>query len=202
MATPPKGVDPRVKRTRQLLQNAFTELMQEKGFSAVSIQDITERAMVNRGTFYAHFADKYALLDSLIREQFQQVLASKLPPTSRWEKRTLRILIQTVLEYFKEFHSHCQPVDTINPVFERSVQEELVEMLLAWLKEVPVAERCWRVPIETIALVVSWAIFGAAVKWSHEERAISAEQMANDVLVVIMEGVMDPRIECGGLQKP
>jgi AcrR family transcriptional regulator len=189
MATPPKGIDPRVRRTRQLLQNAFTELMQEKGFSAISIQDITERAMVNRGTFYAHFADKYALLDSLIREQFQQVLASKLPPTSRWEKRTLCILIQTVLEYFKEFHSHCQPVDTINPVFERSVQEELVGILLTWLKQVPIAGRRWRVPIETIALVVSWAIFGAAVKWSHGEQTMSAEQMANDVLIVIMEGV-------------
>jgi AcrR family transcriptional regulator len=189
MATPPKGIDPRVKRTRQLLQNAFTELMQEKGFSAISIQDITERAMVNRGTFYAHFADKYALLDSLIREQFQQVLASKLPPTSRWEKRTLCILIQTVLEYFREFHSHCQPVDTLNPVFERSVQEELGGVLSTWLKQVPAAGRPWRVPVETIALVVSWAIFGVAVKWSHGEQTMSAEQMANDVLIVIMEGV-------------
>jgi AcrR family transcriptional regulator len=190
MATPPKGTtDPRVKRTRQLLQQAFLELMEEKGFSAISIQDITGRAMVNRGTFYAHFSDKYALLDTLMREQFQRVLASKLPPTSRWETRTLRTLIQTVLEYFREFHSHCQPVDEINPLFERSVQEELVGLLLTWLKQVPATRRRWRVPVETIALVVSWAIFGAAVKWSREEQTMSAEQMANDVLIVIMEGV-------------
>src|SRR5215469_13399815 len=128
MATPPKGSDPRVRRTRQLLQNAFMELMQEKGFSAVSIQDITERATVNRGTFYAHFADKYALLDSLMREQFQQVLASKLPPSSRWETSTLRMLIEAALGYFREFHRHCPPNNTIEPLFERSIQGELVRV--------------------------------------------------------------------------
>lgn len=188
MATPPKGNDLRVRRTRHLLQNAFMELMQEKGFSAISIQDITERATVNRGTFYAHFADKYALLDAIIREQFQQMVARKLSPTSCWETRTLRVLIQTVLEYFREFHSHCQPVDTINPLFERSVQEELVAVLLTWLKQGDAAEKRWRVPVETVALVVSWAIFGAAVKWSQGTQAIPAEQIANDVMMVITEG--------------
>ena len=189
MATPPKGNDPRVRRTRQLLQNAFLELMQEKGFSAISIHDITERATVNRSTFYAHFADKYALMDSLIREQFQQVLASKLPPTSSWETQTLRVLIQTVLEYFREFHRHCQPVDTLDPLFERSVQEELVAVLLTWLKQGSIAEKRWRVPVETVALVVSWAIFGAAVKWSQGAQTTLAEQMASDVLRVITEGI-------------
>ncbi len=73
MVTAVKGVDPRVKRTRKLLQQAFLELFQEKGFAAISIQDITERATVNRATFYAHFQDKYALLDSIIREQCQLI---------------------------------------------------------------------------------------------------------------------------------
>jgi AcrR family transcriptional regulator len=189
MATPPRGNDPRVQRTRKLLQNAFIELMQEKGFSAVSIQDIAERATVNRSTFYTHFVDKYALLDSLLREQFQQALASKLPSTSRWDTRTLCVLIQTVLEYFREFHSHCQPTDTIDPLFERSVQEELVGVLLTWLKQFPAAEQRWRVPVETVALVMSWAIFGAAVKWSQGPETVSAEKMASDVLLVITEGV-------------
>ena len=58
--TTTERVDPRVKRTRKLLQQAFLELFQEKGFASISIQDITERATVNRATFYAHFPDKYA----------------------------------------------------------------------------------------------------------------------------------------------
>ena len=58
-----KSVDPRVKRTRQLLQRAFLELFEEKGIESIGIQEITDRATVNRATFYAHFPDKYALLD-------------------------------------------------------------------------------------------------------------------------------------------
>jgi AcrR family transcriptional regulator len=189
MATPPRGNDPRVRRTRQLLQNAFMELMEEKGFAAISIQDITERATVNRGTFYAHFADKYALLDALMREQFQQVLTSKLPSASRWETRTLRVLIEAALTYFRDFYRHCPPSNTIEPLFERSIQGELFGLLLTWLEQIPPAEKRWRVPPETIAQVVSWAIFGAAIKWSQGDPAISAEQMADNVLIVIAEGV-------------
>ena len=46
-------VDPRVKRTRQLLQNALMELVQEKSQGSITVQDIAARAEVNRATFYA-----------------------------------------------------------------------------------------------------------------------------------------------------
>lgn len=195
MATPPKGNDLRVRRTRQVLQQAFLELLQERGFSSISVQDITERAMVNRGTFYAHFADKYALMDAMMREQFQQEVASKLPPPSRWETQTLHALIETVLDYFRSFHSHCQPAEDLDPIFERSVQEELATLLLNWLRQESMAEKRWRVPVETVALAVSWAIFGAAVKWSRGTEKKSAGQMAGDLLLVITEGIAHLTVE-------
>ena len=48
MATPPKGMDRRVQRTHQLLRQAAIETMKEKGFLALTIQDIADRANVNR----------------------------------------------------------------------------------------------------------------------------------------------------------
>src|SRR5690348_9052717 len=84
MATPPKNVDRRVQRTRQLLRQAFVEVAQEKGLTAVSVQDITERANIHRGTFYTHYEDKYALVYSLIREEIQYILSGKLPPVPQW----------------------------------------------------------------------------------------------------------------------
>jgi len=84
MSISEKSVDPRVKRTRQLLQKAFMELFLERGIASISIQDIAERATVNRATFYAHFPDKYALLDSFIREQFHGVVAEYLPSAPTW----------------------------------------------------------------------------------------------------------------------
>jgi hypothetical protein len=44
------------------------------------------------------------------------------------------------------------------------------------------------VPLETIANIVSWTIFGAALQWSQEETTMSKEQMTNAILQVITEG--------------
>lgn len=63
--------DRRVKRSQQALLDALVELMIEKGFEATTIADIAERANVGRSTFYAHFADKEALL----RESLQGLRA-------------------------------------------------------------------------------------------------------------------------------
>ncbi len=72
-------LDPRVKRTRNLILEAFNALLAEKGFESISVQDVTDRAQINRATFYAHFPDKYALLDYTITQWFRREI----------EKRTL-----------------------------------------------------------------------------------------------------------------
>lgn len=60
--------DLRVRRTRKTLQEALIALTIEKGFAAVTVRDITERAMVNRSTFYRHYLDKYELLDQYMAD--------------------------------------------------------------------------------------------------------------------------------------
>jgi AcrR family transcriptional regulator len=62
MAT--KTKDRRVERTRKLLRDALMGLILEKGYEAVTVQDIIDRANVGRATFYAHFTDKQQLLVS------------------------------------------------------------------------------------------------------------------------------------------
>src|SRR5437763_7375065 len=112
MEVPEKSEDPRVKRTRKLLQQAFMELMAEKDMASISIGEITDRATVNRATFYAHFPDKYALLDSIVREQFQQRLAQHLPPAPIWSLGSLRALVKTTFGFLGEFHHKCQHGDS------------------------------------------------------------------------------------------
>jgi AcrR family transcriptional regulator len=53
----PNVDDRRVQRTRRLLHEAFISLILERGYSAVTIRDVVERAGVGRSTFYTHFAD-------------------------------------------------------------------------------------------------------------------------------------------------
>ncbi len=58
----PKSVDRRVRKTRRALSRALIELVLEKGYEDVSVQDILDRADVGRSTFYAHFESKEMLL--------------------------------------------------------------------------------------------------------------------------------------------
>lgn len=58
----PSTVDRRVQRSQRALLDALTQLLVERGFEQTTIADIAERANVGRSTFYAHFADKEALL--------------------------------------------------------------------------------------------------------------------------------------------
>jgi AcrR family transcriptional regulator len=184
-------VDPRVKRTRKLLQQAFLELFRQKAFTSMSIQDITERATVNRATFYAHFPDKYALLDSVVREQFQQVLAQHYSVASLWNMQSLRALVRATFSFLGEFHPECQPGNRqFDLLIERAIQHELAEVLLTLLKQARVAGMRPGVRLELVASAISWAIFGPAVQWGRYERTPSAEEMTNQVMLVITEGLI------------
>src|SRR5580698_3859331 len=66
--------DPRIRRTRQLLQGALHTLMQTKGFDEISVQDITDAATVNRATFYDHYTDKFSLLEATVAGGFHMLL--------------------------------------------------------------------------------------------------------------------------------
>lgn len=183
-------MDRRVRRSVQLLKKSFSELMAEKGFVAISVQDITERADVNRSTFYAHFPDKFALLEAIICEHFQCQLAAKLPAEASWRKSHLRILIQATLTFFGYVHGQCHPSEKVEPLFRRAVQKELAIVLLDWLKRTSAADVMWSVPKETIAALLSWAIFGAAMEWYQGELAFSLEQMTTQILTVVSDGVV------------
>src|SRR5260370_114076 len=85
--------DPRVKRTRKLLQDALLELLAEKSFDAITVQDIAERSTINRATFYAHFVDKYELFASYNREWFRQALFNRLPEVAPFSRANLEVII-------------------------------------------------------------------------------------------------------------
>jgi len=189
MVTHVKRMDPRVKRTHQLLQQALLELMQAQRFASITVHDIAERARLNRATFYAHFEDKYHLLDALIREQFQQEVASTLSPGSSWEEGSLRALIGVVFDFLRTGRQWKPTQTELDALFEQIVREELEEVLVSWLKQGPAKGVGQRVSPATMASVMSWAIIGAAAQWSRGARTSSREQMVNQVLIVLTEGV-------------
>src|SRR5260370_41682574 len=82
--------DRRVGRTRKLLDDALHDLIVEKGYEAVTVQDIIDRANVGRSTFYAHYTDKqqllfshFADLEAHLAEQQRLVRAKSADPVER-----------------------------------------------------------------------------------------------------------------------
>lgn len=71
-------MDLRTRKTYLALHNAFTELIEEKRFDELTVNELCDRAMIRRTTFYKHFADKYEYFTFYIREMvstFQDQLA-------------------------------------------------------------------------------------------------------------------------------
>lgn len=61
-------VDRRILKSQEAIKKAVIELMSKKNFDEITIQNISDKANVSRGTIYLHYLDKYDLLDKLIEE--------------------------------------------------------------------------------------------------------------------------------------
>ena len=184
-----KRVDPRVKRTRELIVRAFNELVAEKGHTGLTVQEIADRATINRATFYAHFNDQYELFDHVISEAFRDELRRRLPDSSGLSKENLKALILAACDYLAGLNTACSRTDQqFKPLIEARVQSELCKLLLGWIEASPATDsRSANAGI--MASVVSWAIFGAGLQWSRGGEVHSAEEFADQSLSVIVGGL-------------
>jgi AcrR family transcriptional regulator len=180
---PEEKLDPRVKRTRQLLEQSFLDVVSEKGFQSVSVHDITEKAGVNRATFYAHFPDKYALLDYSVRQGFRQEIEKRMLNVCTFTTDNLRALIVAVCEYIAMASAHCNPPSPqFEQVMETQVKLQIQELIQKWFEKLSLD-----VDPKLASTATSWAIYGLAVQWSHDKskRRPSAEKFTDDVLPLI-----------------
>ena len=99
--------DRRVRRTRTRLQQAMLELLQEKDARSITVRELTQRADVNRGTFYAHYKDVFDLLDQMEAELFERLssLLSSYAPEDL--QKGLTPLLTDVFRCFCPWTSSC-----------------------------------------------------------------------------------------------
>jgi AcrR family transcriptional regulator len=175
----PSKVDPRIRRTRQMLFQAFQGLLAEKAFDLISVQDISERSTLNRATFYDHFTDKFALLEAMIGERFSTLIEARMAGSEGTCEASLRQLILAACDFLAEVSSGCQKHQRqFEPFVESQVKAILYKFLLEGIK------RHKDKNSELKATMVSWAIAGAALQWSRKKKT-SADQLADAVLPTI-----------------
>jgi AcrR family transcriptional regulator len=178
-------LDPRVVRTRNLLGKAFIEALAEKGFQAVSVQDITERAGVNRTTFYLHFPDKYAMVDFITSQSFRQEIEKRMLNACHYSLENLQALIVTVCEFVTQAISNCAHSEPqFEGLVETQVKKQVQGLLQHWIEQEGARPATSADP-SIAATAASWAIYGLALQWSRDKKHPPVEQYAQQVLPLI-----------------
>jgi AcrR family transcriptional regulator len=157
-----RAPDRRVQRTHRLLHHAVLELIRERGWDAITVQDVCERADVGRSTFYVHFADKEELLISgfgELRKELQAAARAEptrplaftralLEHTHRYEpvyrallgRRTAQVVygawIDIVTELLDEDLAKVMPAGALRDAAVRYLAGAMWE-LLSWWSEQP-----------------------------------------------------------------
>src|ERR1700722_19407630 len=120
--TSSESVDPRIRRTRLLLQKALGKLLETKEFEKISVQDIAEGATLNRATFYDHYADKFALLECMVGSRFHDLLAQRRIVFNGGCSAALTGIVLGVCDYLAATpRLDCEPQRQMEPHLESSV---------------------------------------------------------------------------------
>lgn len=190
MLSTTQRIDPRITRTRKLLVDAFMELLAEKRFEDISVQDITARATVNRATFYAHYADKYTLVDDMIGCGFARILHHRLQMQCDTAQTFVRSLFLAVTDHWTAVHGHCQ---FCHPMFdslaEAQVKQQLRDHARGWLSEHSEAHGHSDERLDLAATIVSWSVYGAGMEWSKHTNMRSPEEFADLALPLIVASI-------------
>jgi AcrR family transcriptional regulator len=165
-------MDPPIRRTRQLLQQALDKLLEERELDRMSIQDIADAATVNRATFYDHYADKFELLACMVGSRFHELLAERRVQFGGCTDGELRAIVLAVCDYLTRMQG--------TPHMESAIIPAVRDLLLSGLQQHKTT-----IPPEMIAASASWAIYGAAKEWAQNPNRCPSEEIADTITLLV-----------------
>ncbi len=170
-------VDRRILKTQEAVKKAVIELMAEKSFDAITIQDISDKANVSRGTIYLHYMDKYDLLDKLIEAHIEQLR------TLCESSSELEFIEATEIwsRYFEEHYAFFSLMLTSKgaPYFRTRFLDYLIDEVK---KEVNVAEgKNQGFDQGVIIQFVASALVGLVEWWFANNRPVSQKALAEQM---------------------
>jgi len=197
-----KKTDRRIQRTRQSLRTALMELIKEKDYDALSIEEITERANVGRTTFYLHYKDK----EDLLMEEFSTILyeramvLSEIPfsvwlPVSEEDLEKNRSL-QPLLLVFEHIQNNSKlyylllQSSNSSKIIERirKITTDSIVKFVEAKKETDPIPLLSEVPIEFFAAFFSGALISVVSWWISEDMRHSPEEVTNMFRSLLIRG--------------
>jgi len=167
-------------------------LIQEKDFQKITVQDIVERADLNRGTFYLHFKDKYDMMDSFENEMIEQIeraFVAHLPkePSNR---RFLESRYDTLVQILTCFKQNKDLLQFLLKTNYASFQTKLrTKMKLLLTEEVfPKLELDYEVPVDLAIILLTSLSLSLAEYAFDSNTPLNVEQTANFLFNIVLHG--------------
>lgn len=117
-------------RSRKLIKEALADLLLEKPLDKITVTDVVNRAQINRGTFYAHYADIPDVINHLIQETFSNIRDVLSQQSNSFSEipHALLYRIQLILEEDLDFYRKI-----MNSNASTLMQEQLVQITMDYL---------------------------------------------------------------------
>ncbi|MFC4599039.1 TetR/AcrR family transcriptional regulator [Cohnella hongkongensis] len=187
-----RKADRRVSRTRHFLHEALLSLIQEKGYEAITVQDIIDRANVGRSTFYAHFYDKRDLLYNgfqMLKEMLteQRPFSSERPVSSQHLYFPFSLVM---LEHAREHYRLYQAF--IGRESGAMVQEKMTELFRELVREqLKALESSHRftLPLEMQVYYISNAYMSLLNWWLDHEMPYPTTRMDQIFHTLVLPGI-------------
>jgi AcrR family transcriptional regulator len=171
-----------------MLFQALQALLHEKDFEKVSVQDIAEKAGLNRATFYDHYPDKFALLESMVGERFESLVVRRglrFDVCAGAVKGVALIVCDFIAEIGcgarnkpsqLEMHVQMAVIATIRALIVEGAKKHHAAGAVS--KERSAAEDR---TMALIATAAAWAICGAVNEWAQSPHRCPADEVAEAI---------------------
>ncbi|MEC0264851.1 TetR family transcriptional regulator [Paenibacillus anseongense] len=180
-----KVLNVRNTQTKQSLINAFLQLVSEKDFEKIRIADISQRAQVNRATFYAHFNDKYELLDYMIGDSASAAIVEYTSGTVKFDQDNIKQLVLCACYFYKQPKIKCRSsyIGLVVPQLKEKMLNELKIYLMKSLGNTQTEiEKTFYVP------VFANMINEGEIQWASGNVLMNQEEVARRVSVLVIGG--------------
>lgn len=184
--------DLRKIKTRMALDRAFTSLIKEKSFDDISVKDITERAMINRGTFYMHFQDKYELLNAYETELLSGLSKNLMENIDEHQKLTRKMAKDIAIKTFEYVDINSERIIALfnNPGvkgFEQKIQEYMSAYYRDKVSQILNPEKV-KVDIDYLIAYITGAHISLMKRWLENQRRESWEELAQILEIISVKG--------------
>ena len=185
-------MDRRKRKTRTAIQKACVELIKEKGFDAMSILDIAERADINRGTFYLHFIDKHDMIDQFVDELMDEIEKNffDIPVDSNSLEELIKSRYKPLIQVFTIFRDQREILEILfhtKGVLEiQNRFNEIAYKIFDNNIKTAIDEK-YQVPQLFFTVFVA-SLIGIAQYWIQGDGTQTPEELARDLLNIIING--------------